>query len=108
MDARRDKQRVSASYGGRQGAANLVVTAEDALRIDSGEANQGDFTPGSTVTMWLQAGGSKPPRQLGTVSVIVHLAALNLLPILFARPQTGYDVASVRSRSIMTIGSPRS
>jgi hypothetical protein len=45
---------VSASYRGREAAAILVVTAEDALRIDSGQASQGDFKPGSTVTMWLQ------------------------------------------------------
>ncbi len=45
---------VSASYHGRQDAATLVVTAEDALRIDAGQADQGSFTPGSAVTMWLQ------------------------------------------------------
>jgi hypothetical protein len=44
---------VSASYRGREAAATLVVTAEDALRIDAGQAQQGDFRPGSTVTMWL-------------------------------------------------------
>jgi len=45
---------VSASYRDRKADVALVVTAEDALRIDSGQAHQGDFTPGSTVTMWLQ------------------------------------------------------
>jgi hypothetical protein len=44
---------VSASYGGRQNSATLVVTAEDGLRVQAG-AVQGAFTPGSTVTMWLQ------------------------------------------------------
>ena len=45
---------VTASYRDRKADVTLVVTAEDALRIDSGQAHQGDFTPGSTVTMWLQ------------------------------------------------------
>jgi hypothetical protein len=37
---------VSASYRGRRTAATVVVTVEDALRIDNGQANQGAFTPG--------------------------------------------------------------
>ena len=45
---------VSASYRGREAAATVAVKAEDGLRIGSGQAHQGDFTPGSTVTMWLQ------------------------------------------------------
>jgi hypothetical protein len=45
---------VTALYYGQQASAMLIVIAEDAVRIDSGQAHQGDFTPGSTVTMWLQ------------------------------------------------------
>ena len=44
---------VSASYRGREATAPILVTAEDALRIRAA-ADQGDFRPGTTVTMWLQ------------------------------------------------------
>jgi hypothetical protein len=44
---------VSASYRGREAAAPVSVTAEDALRIRAA-ADQGEFRPGTTVTMWLQ------------------------------------------------------
>jgi hypothetical protein len=60
---------VSASYGGRQGEATLVVIAEDALRIDSGQAHQGNFTPGSTVTMWLQGYYSVISAETGRLSL---------------------------------------
>ena len=60
---------VSASYGGRQAAATLVVTVEDALRIDSGQAHQGDFRPGSTVTMWLQGYYSVASAETGRLSL---------------------------------------
>jgi hypothetical protein len=60
---------VSASYGGRQGAATLVVKDEDALRIDAGQAHQGDFRPGSTVTMWLQGYYSVASAETGRLSL---------------------------------------
>jgi len=60
---------VSASYRGRQGSATLIVTAEDALRIDTGQAQQGDFRPGSTVTMWLQGYYSVASAESGRLSL---------------------------------------
>ena len=44
---------ISASYRGRNASASIMVTAEDALRVKAA-AEQGEFRPGSTVTMWLQ------------------------------------------------------
>lgn len=44
---------VAASSGGRQGGAAIAVIAADALRIEAA-AEQGEFRPGTTVTMWLQ------------------------------------------------------
>ena len=60
---------VIAAYAGRQATASLVVTAEDALRIDSGQADQGDFRPGSTVTMWLQGYYSVASADTGRLSL---------------------------------------
>ena len=60
---------VSASYFGRKSAATLIVTAEDALRIDSGQAIQGAFTPGSVVTMWLQGYYSVASAETGRLSL---------------------------------------
>jgi Big-like domain-containing protein len=60
---------VSASYRDRKAEVTLVVTAEDALRIDSGQAHQGDFTPGSTVTMWLQGYYSVASAETGRLSL---------------------------------------
>ena len=60
---------VTASYGGRQGETTLVVIAEDGLRIDTGQAHQGDFTPGSTVTMWLQGYYSVASAEAGRLSL---------------------------------------
>ena len=60
---------VTASYGGRQATAALVVTAEDALRIDTGQAHQGDFRPGNTVTMWLQGYYSVVSAETGRLSL---------------------------------------
>ena len=45
---------VTAAYGGRRASSVTIVIAEDALRISSGQAQQGDFRPGATVTLWLQ------------------------------------------------------
>jgi len=44
---------IAASYRGREASASVVVTAEDALRVKAA-AEQGEFRPGTTVTMWLQ------------------------------------------------------
>jgi len=60
---------VSASYRGRRTAATVVVTVEDALRIDNGQANQGAFTPGSTVTVWLQGYYSVASADTGRLSL---------------------------------------
>jgi hypothetical protein len=43
---------VSAAYRNREGAAPVLVTAENALRVRAA-AEQGEFRPGTTVTMWL-------------------------------------------------------
>ena len=60
---------VSASYRDRKTEVTVAVTAEDALRIDSGQAHQGDFTPGSTVTMWLQGYYSVVSAETGRLSL---------------------------------------
>ena len=60
---------VSAAYGGRQAVATVAVTAEDALRIDNSQAQQGDFRPGSTVTMWLQGYYSVTSVDTGRLSL---------------------------------------
>ena len=60
---------VTASYQGRQATAVIVVTEEDALRISSGQAHQGPFTPGSTVTMWLQGYYSVASAATGRLSL---------------------------------------
>ena len=60
---------VSASYRGREAVATVFVIAEDGLRIDSGQAHQGDFTPGSTVTMWLQGYYSVASAETGRLSL---------------------------------------
>jgi hypothetical protein len=60
---------VTVLYRDRQAAATLVVTAEDAIRPDSGQAHQGDFSPGSTVTMWLQGYYSVASAESGLLSL---------------------------------------
>jgi hypothetical protein len=60
---------VTASYHGRQATAVIVVTEEDALRISSAQADQGAFTPGSTVTMWLQGYYSVASAATGRLSL---------------------------------------
>jgi hypothetical protein len=59
---------VSASYRGRDAAASIVVTAQDALRIRAA-AEQGDFRAGSTVTMWLQGYYSVASAESGRLSL---------------------------------------
>ncbi len=60
---------VTASYQGRQSTTVIVVTEENGLRIASGQAHQGDFTPGSTVTMWLQGYYSVASAATGRLSL---------------------------------------
>jgi len=60
---------VRAFYQWRQATALIVVTEEDALRISSGQAEQGAFTPGSTVTMWLQGNYSVASAATGRLSL---------------------------------------
>jgi hypothetical protein len=62
---------VTASYRGRDTAVALAVKAEDGLRISSGQAHQGDFTPGSTVTMWLQGYYSVASAETGRLSLTI-------------------------------------
>ena len=59
---------VSASYRGREAGAPVLVTAEDALRIRAA-AEQGDFRPGTTVTMWLQGYYSVASAETGRLSL---------------------------------------
>jgi len=59
---------VSASYRGRQASASIVVTAEDALRVKAA-AEQGEFRPGTTVTMWLQGYYSVASADTGRLSL---------------------------------------
>jgi hypothetical protein len=59
---------VTASYRGRDATARIVVIAEDALRMRAA-AEQGDFRPGSTVTMWLQGYYSVASAETGRLSL---------------------------------------
>ena len=59
---------VSASYRGREGSAPILVTAEDALRIRA-VADQGEFRPGTTVTMFLQGYYSVASAETGRLSL---------------------------------------
>jgi hypothetical protein len=59
---------ITASDGGRQGSAVVSVIAEDALRIEAA-ADQGDFRPGNTVTMWLQGYYSVASADSGRLSL---------------------------------------
>ena len=59
---------VSASYGGRRGSTSVMVTAQDALRVQAA-ADQGDFRRGSTVTMQLQGYYSVASEETGELSL---------------------------------------
>jgi hypothetical protein len=59
---------VSTSYPGREAGAPVLVTAEDALRIRAA-AEQGEFRPGTTVTMWLQGYYSVASAESGRLSL---------------------------------------
>jgi len=60
---------ITASYQERQATAVILVTEEDALRISSGQASQGAFRPGTTVTMWLQGYYSVASAATGRLSL---------------------------------------
>jgi hypothetical protein len=59
---------VSASYRDRETAAPVLVVAEDAVRVKAG-AIQGEFRPGTTVTMWLQGYYSVASAETGRLSL---------------------------------------
>jgi hypothetical protein len=117
---------ISVSYGGREGTASISVTAEDALRIDSGQAQQGDFRPGSTVTMWLQGYYSivsaetgrlslRISDQTGTIAMTAPLTVAKggdffLLSSTFVVPQESVEVCrtAVLEVGSLTIAEPKS
>lgn len=117
---------VSASYRDRQGAATLLVTAEDALRIAAGQGQQGDFRPGSTVTMWLQGYYSvasadtghlslRISDQTGTITTTSPLSVAKggdffLLSSTFVVPQDSLEVCrtAVLEVASVTIAEPKS
>jgi hypothetical protein len=117
---------VTASYQGRQATAVIVVTEEDALRIDSGQADQGVFTPGSTVTMWLQGYYSVASAATGRLhlmitdqtGIITTTAPLTvakggdffLLSSTFVVPDTSVEVCrtAVLEVGVVTIAEPHS
>lgn len=59
---------VTASYRGRQTAASIAVIEMDALRVKAA-ADQGEFRPGTTVTMWLQGYYSVASAETGRLSL---------------------------------------
>jgi hypothetical protein len=61
---------ISASYQGRQGSASVAVTIEDALRIGAA-TEQGEFRPGTTVTMTLLGYYSVASAETGRLSLRV-------------------------------------
>ena len=117
---------VTAFYQGRQAAAVVVVTEEDALRISSGQASQGPFTPGSTVTLWLQGYYSvasaatgrlslKISDQTGTITTTAPLTVakggdLFLLSSTFVVPDASEEVCrtAVLKVGAVTIAEPHS
>ena len=117
---------VMASYQGRQATAVIVVTEEDALRISSGQGQQGAFTPGSTVTMWLQGYYSVASAATGRLSlkisdetaIITTTAPLTvakggdffLLSSTFVVPDTSVEVCrtAVLEVGAVTVAEPHS
>ena len=59
---------VTATYQGRSAQATVVVTFEDALRIKAA-ADQGEFRPGTMVTMFLQGYYSVASADVGRLSL---------------------------------------
>ena len=103
----------------------VTVTAEDALRVTAG-AYQGEFRPGTTVTMWLQGYYSvdsaetgrlrvRITDQAGTITTTAPLTvskagALFLLSSTFVVPQRSAEVCrtAVLEVGSVTIAEPRS
>jgi hypothetical protein len=116
---------VSASYRGREGAASVSVTAEDALRVKAA-AEQGEFRPGTTVTMWLQGYYSvasadagrlslRISDQTGTISTTSPLTVAKggdffLLSSTFVVPQASAQVCrtAILEVGVLTIAEPTS
>jgi hypothetical protein len=108
---------VTASYRGRDATASIVVTAEDALRIRAA-AQQGEFRPGTTVTMWLQGYYSVASAESGRLSLrisdqtgsiitaVVSIVAKGgdffLLSSTFVVPQTSTEL---RRTAVLEVGS---
>ena len=117
---------VSASYRGRDAAVPVVVTAEDALRIATGQAHQGDFRPGNTVTMWLQGYYSvdsvdtgklslRISDQTGTITTTAPMTVAKggdffLLSSTFVVPQSSDEVCRTAILEVgsVTIAEPQS
>lgn len=117
---------VTASYQARQATAVIVVTEEDALRISSGQAHQGNFRPGATVTMWLQGYYSVASGDSGRLNLRIadqtHTVAstapltvakggdLFLLSSTFVVPQDSIEVCrtAVLEVGSVTIAEPQS
>jgi hypothetical protein len=59
---------VSALFRGKDATASIVVTAEDAVRVTAA-AEQGEFRPGATVTMYLQGYYSVASADTGRLSL---------------------------------------
>jgi hypothetical protein len=116
---------VSGSYSGREGTATVLVTAEDALRIRAA-AEQGEFRPGTTVTMWLQGyysvASAETARlslrisdQIGVVTTTEPLTVVRggdffLLSSTFVVPQRSTEVCrtAVLEVGSVTIADPTS
>jgi hypothetical protein len=92
---------VSASYGGQTATAPLVVIAEDALRIASGQAHQGDFTPGSTVTMFLQGYYSVATADRGLLSLRISDQAGTITTMLPTTVARGGDYFSMSATFVV-------
>jgi hypothetical protein len=115
---------LTASYRGRDATASVVVTAADAVRIRAA-AQQGEFKPGSTVTMWLQGYYSVASAETGRLSLRISdqsgtIAATApsivakggdffLLSTTFVVPQTSTQVcrAAILEVGSMTIAEPQ-
>jgi hypothetical protein len=81
---------VTASYRGRDATASIIVTAEDALRIRAA-AQQGEFRPGTTVTMWLQGYYSVASAESGRLSLRISDQTGSIITALVSTVAKGGD-----------------
>ena len=95
---------ISASYRGREGTALISVTAEDALRITAA-ANQGEFRPGTTVTMWLQGYYSVASAETGRLSLRITDQAGTITTSLPLTVSKGGDFFLLSSTFVVPEGS---